>query len=116
MASQVVLGISIGLIAIFALLFWRLTRAAPGPTALRFKNGMKSIFDHGSATGGDVKNLNAVFMYNEHSFDAYEVLGIPAGSNMAVVQKAYKEALDKKTAEREFIETAYQAILTSQKK
>jgi hypothetical protein len=109
MASQVVLGISIALIVLFAFLFWRLMRAAPGPTALRFKKSVMSVFHH-----DDIKNLNVIFMYNEHSFDAYEVLGIPAGSGPSQVQKAYQIALEKKTAEKEFIEAAYQAILSSQ--
>ena len=111
MASQVVLGISLALIMLFAFLFWRITRAAPGPTALRFKDGAKLSLEN-----GDVKNLNVIFMYNEHSFDAYEVLGIPAGSSAAQIQKAYQTALINKTAEKEFIETAYQAIMNSQKK
>ena len=37
--------------------------------------------------------LNVVFNYNGHSWDAYEVLGLPAGSSLEMVQQAYREAL-----------------------
>lgn len=40
-----------------------------------------------------MKNLNVMFMYNGHSFDAYEVLGIPAGSSYQTAQKAYEELM-----------------------
>ena len=33
------------------------------------------------AAGGGAKTLNVMFNYNGHTWDAYEVLGVPAGSN-----------------------------------
>jgi hypothetical protein len=57
--------------------------------------------------------LNVLFLYNGHDWDAYEVLGIPAGASLPLVtekyQKLVQEALDQ--GQREFYEAAYQAIL-----
>ncbi len=58
------------------------------------------------------KNLNVMFIYNGHNFDAYEVLGLPAGSSIAEVTKKYQESIVKGDAgEIAFFEAAFQAIL-----
>jgi hypothetical protein len=60
------------------------------------------------------KNLNVIFMFNGHSFDAFEVLGLPAGSSLLAVEAAFlklKKQVDSKQAE--FIHAAYQAIKRS---
>jgi hypothetical protein len=58
------------------------------------------------------KELNVLFNYNGHSWDAYEVLGVPAGENIVAVTRAYQELVKKSSPESlEFLETAYQAIL-----
>lgn len=60
------------------------------------------------------KNLNVIFMFNSHSFDAFEVLGLPAGSSHLAVEAAYarlKKTVDPKQAE--FIHAAYSAIMRS---
>ena len=55
--------------------------------------------------------LNVVFNYNGHSWDAYEVLGIPAGSPMDSVKKAYDAACVKvDTESRPFLDAALNAI------
>jgi len=55
--------------------------------------------------------LNVVFNYNGHSWDAYEVLGLPAGSSMEKVEDAYRDALRSvDPGSRGFMEAAYQAI------
>lgn len=59
----------------------------------------------------DEVELNVIFQFNGHSFDAFEVLGLPAGSNIDSVEKAYKQLLancDKES--REFYDFAYKAI------
>ena len=62
------------------------------------------------------KNLNVIFMFNGHSWDAHEVLGSPAGGNAKLVKEAYQKALAScDPASREFIEMAYLAILHDQK-
>jgi len=55
--------------------------------------------------------LNVMFNYNGHSWDAYEVLGLPAGSNIESTDAAYRKSIATVEAEsREFIEAAYRAI------
>lgn len=55
--------------------------------------------------------LNVVFNYNGHSWDAYEVLGLPAGSSPDKVEDAYKASAETVDAgSRPFLEAAYQAI------
>ncbi|KHD89413.1 MAG: hypothetical protein OM95_03325 [Bdellovibrio sp. ArHS] len=59
-----------------------------------------------------VKSLNVMFNYNGHSWDAYEVLGVPAGASIKLVTEAYQTALRRCDRESiEFIETAYKTIL-----
>jgi hypothetical protein len=65
------------------------------------------------AAGYQGKSLNVIFNYNGHSWDAYEVLGIPAGSSLERVKSALEEGLKQVDPEsRVFLETAFQAILT----
>lgn len=55
--------------------------------------------------------LNVMFNYNGHTWDAYEVLGLPAGSSSEKVDTALKENLIRVDAgSRPFIEAAHQAI------
>lgn len=58
------------------------------------------------------RTLNVIFNYNGHSWDAYEVLGIPAGSPIDKVNEAYQSCLNLVDKEsRVFVDTAYQSIL-----
>lgn len=55
--------------------------------------------------------LNVVFNYNGHSWDAYEVLGLPAGSSMEKVEAAYRESLSRvEDGSKPFMEAAFAAI------
>ena len=56
------------------------------------------------------KNLNVMFMYNGHTFDAFEVLGAPAGASLEMVEKFYNQCLARKSSDRDFIQAAYEAI------
>ena len=68
-------------------------------------------FEEGE-TPQKARDLNVVFQFNGHSFDAYEVLGLPAGSAREQVEKAYSEAISKGEAEsKEFLDLAYKSIL-----
>lgn len=67
---------------------------------------------HPDLVGMKSKTLNVMFNYNGHSWDAYEVLGVPAGASIKSVTDAYQAALrrcDKESVE--FLETAYNSIL-----
>lgn len=58
------------------------------------------------------RELNVHFNYNGHSWDAYEVFGLPAGVSVEVVTAAYERMIQKVDPESvEFIQTAYQAIM-----
>jgi len=58
------------------------------------------------------KSLNVHFIYNSHTWDAYEVLGIPAGSSLRSVTQHYQTLLIKADPQsRMFLDAAYQAIL-----
>lgn len=58
-----------------------------------------------------MKELNVIFNYNGHSWDAYEVLGIPAGSSLEVVQRAYVNSMQSSQKDSvEFLTAAFQAI------
>ncbi|WP_413575302.1 hypothetical protein ACLVWU_13420 [Bdellovibrio sp. HCB290] len=58
------------------------------------------------------KNLNVIFSYNSHTWDAYEVLGVPAGASIKTVTEAYQTQIRRCEKESvDFFETAYKAIL-----
>lgn len=58
------------------------------------------------------KCLNVMFNYNGHSWDAYEVLGVPAGASIKTVTEAYQVSLRRNSpSSMEFLEAAYKAIL-----
>lgn len=78
--------------------------AAPNP----YRNYKKPI---ASVPVRKAKELNVMFMYNSHSWDAYEVLGIPAGSSLEEVQRAYIKMVEQSKPESvEFLTTAFEAI------
>ena len=55
--------------------------------------------------------LNIIFQFNGHDFDAYEVLGLTAGSTLEHVDKVYAELLASSEQDaHEFFRIAYQAI------
>lgn len=67
-----------------------------------------------ASTIGQEKNLNILFNHNGHTWDAYEILGIPAGAPPALVDSAYRNLIAKTAPEsRDFVEAAYQAIKTT---
>jgi hypothetical protein len=79
-----------------------------GHEALDGKQEMDKL-SHIRAAGE--RPLNVVFNHNGHSWDAYEVLGLPAGSSPDKVESAYKESLLRvEASSRPFIEAAYKAI------
>jgi hypothetical protein len=62
---------------------------------------------------GESKELNILFNYNGHTWDAYEVLGLPAGASLVDVTKAYQNILKSSGPDsHEFLETAFKTILS----
>lgn len=68
-------------------------------------------FEDGDAPS-TAKEINIIFQFNGHSFEAYEVLGLPAGSSLREVEKAYRDSLNEKDMQaQEILHFAYRAIL-----
>jgi hypothetical protein len=64
--------------------------------------------------GRTVKELNVIFQFNGHDFDAFETLGVAAGSNPESVKVAYEKAKSQSDpAAHEFLTYAYNSILKS---
>lgn len=85
--------------------------AAPAP-AERLREYRDVVQEERNFRIQKAKILNVLFLYNGHDWDAFEVLGIPAGASLALVTQRYQELI--RTAEKgqlEFYEAAYQAIL-----
>lgn len=83
----------------------------PGPGRYSHPRYQKYLQDE-CLSAHQSKDLNILFNYNGHTWDAYEVLGVPAGANLVEVTQAYQQQL--KTAEpesHEFLETAFKTIL-----
>lgn len=76
------------------------------------KKGNPSPLEAGSAHA-----LNVFFNFNGHSFDAYEALGVPAGSTLDEIQKAFNRSIQgSDAASHEFFAAALNAIRQSQSK
>lgn len=64
-----------------------------------------------SEPSAEARPLNVHFNYNGHSWDAYEVLGLPAGSSLEKVEAAYEESVARvDVGSRPFMDAAYKAI------
>lgn len=62
------------------------------------------------------RSLQVFFNYNGHTFEAYEVLGIPAGASLAAVERAFREQRTLADSEsRPFLEAAFAALKSSLK-
>lgn len=59
------------------------------------------------------KNLDCLFMYNGHEFNAYEVLGIPAGAPIEMAESAFKSLSKTNYKEYEFFKAALEALKKS---
>jgi hypothetical protein len=58
------------------------------------------------------KSLNVFFIFNGHSWDAYEVLGVPPGSNLKTCELAYRKMISEVADDsRGFIDLAWKSIL-----
>lgn len=58
------------------------------------------------------RQLNILFLYNGHDWDAHQVLGVPAGTSLSVVTQRYQQLIKSSDAGQiQFYEAAYRAIL-----
>ncbi len=116
-----------GVAAFFLIWFW-LGRQNTGskPTQLRLRNEetprssqpMSSVTKSSTTSSIDevavqkAKSLNILFLYNGHDWDAYQVLGLPAGASLPLVTERYQQLIKQSDqGQLEFYDAAYQAIL-----
>ncbi len=99
-----------GVVVIILVAFFLLGKAKkPKPSRLNLK---KVRFT--PVKDMDVNNeeeLNVYFMHNGYMWDAYEILGVPAGAPMADIEMAYikcRQRIDEES--KEILEMAYGAI------
>jgi hypothetical protein len=64
----------------------------------------------------DVKILNVVFMYNGHTFDAHEVIGVAPGSRFEVIREAFNKSVHQNPSQKEFLTVAMSAIIEEYKR
>lgn len=99
-------GVIVTLLVVYFLLG---KRAQPKPTKLNLRKG-----NFTPVTDIDISNeeeLNVFFNFNGHLWDAYEVIGVPAGSPMSDVEMAYIKSLTRIDDEsKEILQMAYEAI------
>jgi hypothetical protein len=57
------------------------------------------------------KVLNILFQFNGETWDAYEVLGLPAGSNISEAKLAFDAALKAGEDSEAFLKAAFEAIV-----
>ncbi len=122
--------LTLNLVGAGAFVFWYLLSrgGAQRPTRLNMKakdsapplldpapvisGATEPLPQHPDLQGTVTKHLNVMFNYNGHSWDAYEVLGVPAGASIKLVTEAYQTAVRRSDKHSiEFLETAYKAIL-----
>lgn len=112
------LGVALALAAVFFIGRGRVRAPAKLNLKARWGRSLSKVAAQSNAGNGNsnsngekVKNLNVIFMFNGHTWDAYEVLGVPAGSRMEAVQAAYEKAISQMGGQKtEFIEAAFDAI------
>lgn len=85
-----------------------------GPSRLKLNKPTRGIVVRGSGakTWKDerMKSLNVIFMFNGHSFDAYEILGLVPGSSFTQAEAAYQEAKKKSGHDQSLVDAAMDAI------
>lgn len=109
-----------GTILVFGVIFllWRKPRRG---IRLRLRGGLKAqakALPNNAAVsfkpnpGMRPQTLNVHFMYNGHSFDAYEVLGLPAGTGWEKIESTYQALTTKPggTQSRDFLDAAVMAL------
>lgn len=81
----------------------------PKPTQLNLKKGQFTPVK--DIDINEEEELNVYFNFNGHMWDAYEIVGVPAGSPMADVEMAFLKCrmrIDEES--KEILEMAYAAI------
>jgi hypothetical protein len=56
------------------------------------------------------KNLNCYFQFNGHLFDAFDVLGVPAGSNKESCERALQDLKRRSSSDLQFLQFCSEAL------
>jgi hypothetical protein len=80
--------INLGVVLLLLILFLRKSKVAPtrfnlSPKKLPTKSNLKTA----------ERNLNCMFQYNGHTWDAHELLGVPAGAPAEAIKAGYDQAI-----------------------
>ena len=81
---------------VLALILYLLRRPKSRMSRLNLKNAARDVAlsnDRAYSSPPRERSLNVIFNFNGHDFDAYEILGIPAGSQWAAVETAYEKVI-----------------------
>jgi hypothetical protein len=125
--QQLFLFVNIILVLIFAVLFWIGRRAAlknnpqfkmTADTNSRNKTPTIRVIGENldDLNADHIKSLNVMFVYNGHTWDAHEVLGIKPGSSMSEIRQAFEKAIhNNDIGTHEFLKTALGAIFQNLK-
>lgn len=101
-------------VILLALLFLRGKSNRPKPAKLNMKKTRFSPVK--DVDVNDEHELNVYFMHNGYLWDAYDIIGVPAGSPMSDVEMAYIKSRTRIDEEsKEILEMAYNAIHEKQK-
>ncbi|MCB0369330.1 MAG: hypothetical protein KDD45_07715 [Bdellovibrionales bacterium] len=126
MNNQGLLIIQIVFVLFF--LWWLLSKRGrmPNPTVLNLEKDLEiqkglrhldkdlNLYQKRSvaAIEKNMKALNVIFMWNGHSWDAFEVFGLAAGSSVELVRVKYEEMLSQAdSGQKEFLTVAYNSII-----
>ncbi len=100
--------VNIAVVILLLILFLRIKKKAK-PSSLRFETFK---LPESLPTAGGERSLNCLFNYNGHTWDAHEILGIPAGCEPQEVKDGYERALKRAQDEqsRAIITAAFDAL------
>lgn len=123
------LGLNAVFVILMLLYFWGARDGSLKPSRLKFsksndgatnknKSSQRNTITKDLSIDSDQTNgervLNVIFNYNGHSWDAYEVLGIPAGMDVDGARQAYERIISQcDKSSQSFYETAFLAIKQS---
>lgn len=103
--------ILVGIFVTLLIVYFQGSKKRQQPTKLNMRAQAPNI-----APESDFASLNVMFNYNGHSFDAYQTLGIPAGSSWDEVKSAFEHSVSASDAtSKEFYLAAFNAIKSRQK-
>jgi hypothetical protein len=128
MNSQSIFGIAAVFVLYFTWVFYRGRNGFVQPARLALKNKdsipptensnhpvnsseVRNSNYTSAANSQKVRILSIHFNYNGHSFEAHEVLGLPPGSSIVLVEEAYLKAVQTAQPEsKEFLDHAMEAV------